>query len=111
MSRSRSTIRGSTCGHNLYVTAVAFPAVQVGAILDYRYDLRFDSIFFTEPWYFAGRLPTLLSEIVYYIPKSVSAQTWSRDPYKVGIQTERSDTVITSLTSASRCKAVRYRTA
>jgi transglutaminase-like putative cysteine protease len=86
-------VRRTSKNRDLYVTAVAFPAVQVGAILDYRYDLRFDSIFFIEPWYFAGRLPTLLSEIVYYIPKSVSAQTWSRDPYKVGIQTERSDTV------------------
>jgi transglutaminase-like putative cysteine protease len=78
---------------NRYVTAVAFPSVSVGAILDYRYDLRFDSIFLIEPWYFANRLPTLLAEIVYLIPKSVTAQTWNRDPYGVGIKTERSDTV------------------
>ncbi|HTQ80054.1 MAG TPA: DUF3857 and transglutaminase domain-containing protein [Thermoanaerobaculia bacterium] len=76
-----------------YVTAVAFPAVQVGAILDYRYDLRFDSIYFIEPWYFAKSLPALHSEIVYYIPKSMGVQTWSRDPFGVGIKNEHSDTV------------------
>jgi transglutaminase-like putative cysteine protease len=86
-------VRRTSKNRNLYVTAVAFPAVQVGAILDYRYDLRFDSIFFIEPWYFAQRLPTLQSEIVFYIPKSVAAQTWSRDPYQSGIKNERADTV------------------
>jgi hypothetical protein len=78
---------------DLYVTAVAFPAVAVGAILDYHYDLHFDSIFFIEPWYFSSRLPTLQSEIVYYIPKSMTVQTWSRDPLGVGIKSERTDTV------------------
>src|SRR5258708_31434695 len=33
-----------------YVTSVAFPAVQVGAILDYQYRVKWDSIFFLEPW-------------------------------------------------------------
>jgi uncharacterized protein DUF3857/transglutaminase superfamily protein len=86
-------VRRTSKNRDLYVTTVAFPAVSVGAILDFRYDLRFDSIFFIEPWYLAHRLPTLQSEIVYYIPKSVSAQTWSRDPYGAGIKSERTDTV------------------
>ncbi|MEA2694351.1 MAG: hypothetical protein QOJ16_3738 [Acidobacteriota bacterium] len=86
-------VRRVSKNRDLYVTAVAFPAVTVGAILDYHYDLHFDSIFFIEPWYFANRLPTLLSEIVYYIPKSMSVQTWSRDPLGVGIKSERADTV------------------
>ncbi|HZF12608.1 MAG TPA: DUF3857 domain-containing protein, partial [Thermoanaerobaculia bacterium] len=86
-------VRRTSKNRNLYVTAIAFPAVQVGAILDYRYDLRFDSIFFIEPWYFARRLPTLHSEIVYFIPKSMSVQTWSRDIFGVGIKSESSDTV------------------
>jgi hypothetical protein len=86
-------VRRVSKNHDLYVTAVAFPAVAVGAILDFHYDLHFDSIFFIEPWYFAGPLPTLQSEIVYYIPKSMSVQTWSRDPLGVGIKSERTDTV------------------
>jgi hypothetical protein len=86
-------VRRVSKNRDLYVTAVAFPAVSVGAILDYHYDLHFDSIFFIEPWYFANRLPTLQSEIVYYIPKSMTVQTWSRDPLGVGIKTERTDTV------------------
>src|SRR5262249_35189793 len=86
-------VRRTSKNRDLYVTAVAFPAVSVGAILDFRYDLRFDSIFFIEPWYFAHRLPTLQSEIVYLIPRSVAAQTWSRDPYGAGIKNERTDTV------------------
>jgi hypothetical protein len=86
-------VRRVSKNRDLYVTAVAFPAVAVGSILDFHYDLHFDSIFFIEPWYFAGRLPTLLSEITYYIPKSMSVQTWSRDPLGTGIKSERTDTV------------------
>ncbi|HEV7516425.1 MAG TPA: DUF3857 domain-containing protein, partial [Thermoanaerobaculia bacterium] len=78
---------------SLYVTAVAFPAVQVGAILDYRYDLHFDSIFYLEPWYFASRLPVLHSEITYLIPASLGVQTWGRDPYSVGVKSERTNTI------------------
>lgn len=77
----------------LYQQAVAFPAVQVGAILDYKYDLYFDSIFLLEPWYFADELTTLHSEITYFIPKSMAVQTWRRDPYQIGIQLESSKTV------------------
>lgn len=62
-----------------YVTSAAFPAVEVGAIIDYQYDLRFDSIFYMEPWYFQDRLPVLHSEIVYHIPKSIGVRTWGRE--------------------------------
>ena len=34
--------------HKTFTTAVVFPAVQVGAILDYQYELGFDSIFHLE---------------------------------------------------------------
>jgi hypothetical protein len=86
-------VRRLSKNRKLYVTAVAFPAVQVGAILDYRYDLHFDSIFYLEPWYFASRLPVLHSEITYLIPSSLGIQTWGRDPYSVGVKSERSGTV------------------
>jgi hypothetical protein len=41
--------RTASRSRRLYVTSVAFPAVQVGAILDYQYTVRWDSIFFLEP--------------------------------------------------------------
>ncbi len=86
-------VRRLSKNRNLYVTAVAFPAVAVGAILDFHYDLRFDSIFYLEPWYFASRLPVLHSEITYQIPNSLGVQTWGRDPYSVGIQSEKTSTL------------------
>jgi len=86
-------VRRLSKNRNFYVTAVAFPAVTVGAILDYRYDLHFDSIFYLEPWYFASRLPVLHSEITYQIPASLAIQTWGRDPYGVGVKSERTNTL------------------
>src|SRR6185436_15348368 len=38
------------------VTSVAFPGVEVGAILDYQFELRFDSPYYLEPWYFSDEL-------------------------------------------------------
>lgn len=71
-----------------FMTSVAFPSVQKGAILDYRYELLFDSIYFLDPWYFAEEVPVLHSEIVYKIPREIRAQQWSRDPFRVGLQKE-----------------------
>lgn len=61
-----------------FVTAVAFPSVEPGAILDYRYDLRFDSIFYLEPWTFQNEVPTLRSEITYHIPGALAVGTSGR---------------------------------
>lgn len=73
---------------NVYVTSMAFPAVEVGAVLDYRYEMRFDSILFLEPWYFSERLPVRFSEVVYEVPPTIKARSWSRDPYQVGLKNE-----------------------
>jgi hypothetical protein len=72
----------------IYVTKVAFPAVQVGAILDYQYKVRWDSIFFLDPWYFQDRVPVLHSEIAYDVPPTLQATIWRRDPMQVGIKSE-----------------------
>lgn len=74
--------------HNRKVTSVAFPGVEVGAILDYEYELRFDHFFYLEPWYLSDELPVRHAEILFKIPSEVRAQAWSRDPYKAGIHTE-----------------------
>lgn len=72
-----------------FVTSIAFPAVEVGAILDYRYEIRVDSIFFMEPWYFQEEVPTIYSEIAYEIPNGVIVTTWVRDPMKIGLKKEQ----------------------
>ncbi|HSF41319.1 MAG TPA: DUF3857 domain-containing protein [Thermoanaerobaculia bacterium] len=77
-SRSRKT----------FTTAVAFPAVEVGAILDYQYDLVFDSIYYLEPWYFSEGIPVRHSEVVFKTPLEIRGQAWSRTPSQTKIQTE-----------------------
>jgi hypothetical protein len=72
-----------------FVTAVAFPSVQVGAILDYQYELRFDSIYYLEPWYFSEDVPVRYSEIQFKAPIGLQVQAWSRAPQRVKIQTSK----------------------
>jgi transglutaminase-like putative cysteine protease len=72
-----------------YVTSIAFPNVEVGAILDAEYELRFDNIFYLEPFYFSSDVPVRLAEIRYLIPGSLGVQTWMRDPFRVGVKTEQ----------------------
>ncbi|HSN87185.1 MAG TPA: DUF3857 domain-containing protein, partial [Thermoanaerobaculia bacterium] len=74
------------------ITSVAFPGVEVGAILDYQYELRFDSFFYLEPWYLSDELPVVRAEIVFKIPHEVRAQAWHRDPFKAGIHFENTKT-------------------
>jgi hypothetical protein len=73
---------------NQSVTTVAFPAVEVGAILDYQYELRFDHYLLMEPWYLADTVPVLHAEVLFKIPEEIRAQSWLRDPYQVGIKSE-----------------------
>lgn len=81
--------RRASRSRRLQVTAVAFPALEVGAVVDYRFELYFDSIYYLEPWVFQQEIPVLHSEIVYRIPKQLAARTWSRDPMRVGLETEQ----------------------
>lgn len=74
------------------VTSVAFPGVEVGAILDYRYELRFDTFYFLEPWYFSDELPVLRSEVTFKVPRELQVKAWSGDPFKVGVRSETRQT-------------------
>jgi Domain of Unknown Function with PDB structure (DUF3857) len=67
----------------IFETSIAFPAVEVGAILDYRYQVRLDSPFQVEPWTFQEEVPTLFSEIVYDTPDVVAVSFWSQNPLGV----------------------------
>jgi hypothetical protein len=75
------------------VTSVAFPGVDVGAILDIRYELHFDSFLYLEPWYLSDELPVLRSEIVYLVPKGIILRGGGVDPYKNGIQSAQETTL------------------
>ena len=79
-------VRKTSRSNRTFTTALAFPAVQVGAILDYQYELWFDTIFYLEPWYFAEEIPVRYSEIVFKTPLDVGASAWSRGPAQVKIQ-------------------------
>lgn len=61
-----------------YLTKAAFPAVEPGAILDYRYELRYETVSDLSPWYFQSEIPTLHSEVTFYVPTHVSARPWGK---------------------------------
>jgi hypothetical protein len=66
-------VRKTSRSNRTYTTALAFPAVQVGAILDYQYEL-------------SEEIPVRYSEIVFKTPLDVGASAWSRGPAQVKIQ-------------------------
>lgn len=73
-------VRKTSQSRKTFKTAVAFPSVEVGAILDYRYELKFESIFYLEPWYFSDDQPVLYSEIVFKTPPDMGVRVWNRGP-------------------------------
>jgi hypothetical protein len=90
-----ATFRRTTSrARRFYVTSVAFPSVRVGAILDYQYSVRWDSIFFLEPWFFQDYVPVLHSEIAYEVPKNLQVSVWQSDPLHAGIKSEGGKSVL-----------------
>jgi hypothetical protein len=77
--------------HQKFTTSVAFPAVEVGAILDYEFELGFDDIFYLEPWIFSDELPVRYSEVIFRTPLDLAVQAWSRA--LTGVQVKRDQTV------------------
>ncbi|MCP4202609.1 MAG: DUF3857 domain-containing protein, partial [bacterium] len=75
---------------DFYVTAAVFPGVEVGAIPDYEYELRYRSIFELRPWHFQSRIPTLHSEISYVVPEHIGFRPWAKVlPDRFNQQTEK----------------------
>ena len=68
-------------GKTSYRTTATFPALEPGAILDYSYELRWELITHIEPWFFQDMIPTLHSEITYYVPGHVTARPWGRETF------------------------------
>ena len=77
-----------------FITSVAFPKVEVGAILDYHYKLYWDSFAFLEPWYFAAGVPIVYSEILYHLPAGVEMGVWGFGPGIDGVKTEQGSDVL-----------------
>jgi transglutaminase-like putative cysteine protease len=75
-----------------FVTTVAFPAVQVGAILDYQLEIVFSSPFVLEPWVFSDEMPVRHSEVVFKTAKGWTHRVWTRAPLGVKIQQEKKET-------------------
>ncbi len=61
-----------------FVTAAVLPGVEVGAILDYQYELRYRTIFALDPWLFQDRIPTIYSEISYEVPEHIGIRPWAK---------------------------------
>jgi uncharacterized protein DUF3857 len=85
-------VRKTSQSRRTFLTAVAFPAVEVGAILDYQYELVFKSPFLLDPWYFAEEIPVRYSEIVFAAASGWQMGTWSRAFFGVKIQQEQQKT-------------------
>ncbi|MEO8360152.1 MAG: DUF3857 domain-containing protein [Vicinamibacteria bacterium] len=59
------------------VTSIAFPSVEVGSILEYEYELNFNSFYYVEPWYFMDEIPVLQSEVTWEIPNQLKSRVWT----------------------------------
>lgn len=69
----------ASTSEKIFVTKVAFPNVEVGSIIDYRYTLYWNDFFYLEPWYFHDDLPVMSSTIQYHKPDNLGFQTWGRE--------------------------------
>lgn len=79
-------VRRTSRSEKTFESAMAFPAVQVGAILDYQYELVFKSPFYLDPWYFSDEVPVRYSEIVFKTAPGWQMKRWTRSPFGVKIQ-------------------------
>ncbi|HET9212230.1 MAG TPA: DUF3857 and transglutaminase domain-containing protein [Thermoanaerobaculia bacterium] len=75
-----------------FVTTVVFPAVQVGAILDYQYEIVFPSPLLLEPWSLSEEVPVLHSEILFKLATEWKMRVWTRSPLGVKIQRHEEET-------------------
>lgn len=69
--------------------AVEMPGVEVGAIIDFEYEVGFDSILALKPWLFQDRIPILESRIEYHVPGHIGFTPWVKaQPDKIQVETE-----------------------
>lgn len=80
------TERGSETGRS-FLTKAAFPAVEVGAVIDYRFRLQWRSAY-VEPWTLEESVPVLLAELLYHVPRGMDAGHYVRGPVEVASQSD-----------------------
>jgi hypothetical protein len=85
--------RRTSQSRKTFVTSVAFPAVQPGAILDYQYEVVFASPFLLEPWFLSDEVPVRHAEIVYRTARGWNTVVWTREPLGVKIQQEKTESL------------------
>lgn len=68
--------------------SVAFPAVEVGAVVDYRFRLAWGAPVFPQTWTFDDRIPTLRSELVYDQPPGIELRHHLRDTGRARFEVE-----------------------
>ena len=75
-----------------FVTKAAFPGVEIGSIIDYRYLFRWDDLAYLEPWFFNNAIPTILSEISYHKPKNMALghRSWAMGGGEIQSESRRS---------------------
>ncbi len=83
--------RRSSRAHETFVTTIAFPEVQPGAILDYQYDLAFSSSGVLDPWFFSDERPVLHAEITYKTSKGLGYRVWTRSADGIEIHQEKKE--------------------
>ena len=88
VSADAKFVRKTSRSKKTSVTAMAFPAVEVGAILDYQYELVFKSPFLLEPWFFSEDVPVRYSEVVFKTAPDWKMQIWTRALLGVKIRQE-----------------------
>jgi hypothetical protein len=85
-------LRRTSESRKTFVTAVAFPAVEPGAILDYQYELVFSSPFVLEPWFLSEEIPVRHAEIVFQLAKHWTPLVWTHSPLGVKIEQQKQET-------------------
>ncbi len=58
--------------YNARVTSFAMPEVAVGAIVEYRFKVYFDTALYPRPWYFQSKIPVLYSQFSCVVPSRYS---------------------------------------
>jgi hypothetical protein len=57
------------------VVSFVMPEVVPGAIIEYRYKRYFDSLYFSEPWFFESQLPAVVSRFICDVPRKYYFET------------------------------------
>ncbi len=61
----------------------AFPGVEVGSVIEYRYEIGSEYLFYFSPWYFQNEEPTVLSEFTVQLPPGFKYRYFFQGPQRL----------------------------